>query len=145
MSRNVVESVGFTVSQGGRCSFIGANGEGKSTIAELVLGELQPTTGTITRHPTMKVGYFSQMAVQELSALPDEGNSPKTPLSHFIEHFAKKGTTVEEKDARGFLGGLGLPGSLSSHTPVKALSGGQKVRLVSAVRRGRHTAETLSR
>lgn len=129
MPRNVVESVAFTVSPGGRCSFIGANGEGKSTIAKLVLGELQPTAGTITRHPTMKVGYFSQMAVEDLSALPDDGPTPSTPLSHFIAHFAKKGVTVEERVARGFLGGLGLPGRLSSHTPVKALSGGQKVRI----------------
>lgn len=133
MQSNVVEGVSFTVSQGGRCSFIGANGEGKSTIAKLVLGELQPVAGSITRHPTMKVGYFSQMAVEELAALPDGGNSPTTPLSHFMAHFAKKGITVEERDARGFLGGLGLPGRLSSHTPVKALSGGQKVRSLSGV------------
>jgi ATP-binding cassette subfamily F protein 3 len=124
---NVVQGVTFTVGQSGRCSFIGANGEGKSTIAKLVLGELQPTSGTITRHPTMKIGYFSQMSVEELSALPERGDGPVTPLMHFMAYFAGKGQAVEEKDARSFLGGLGLPGKLSSHTPVKALSGGQKV------------------
>lgn len=125
--KNVVEGVNFTVGQGGRCSFIGANGEGKSTIAKLVLGELKPASGKITRHPTMKIGYFSQMSVEELSALPNEGDAPPTPLSHFIAYFAKKGVKVEERDARSFLGGLGLPGKLSSHTQVTALSGGQKV------------------
>lgn len=124
---NVVESVSFTVGQTGRCSFIGANGEGKSTIAKLVLGELLPTSGAITRHPTMKIGYFSQMSVEELSALPEDGDAPATALTHFMTHFAKRGDAVEERDARSFLGGLGLPGKLSSHTPVKALSGGQKV------------------
>ncbi|KAJ9112658.1 hypothetical protein QFC19_000678 [Naganishia cerealis] len=130
---NVVEGVSFTVGQTGRCSFIGANGEGKSTIAKLVLGELQPTCGTITRHPTLKIGYFSQTSVEELSALPEERDAPTTALMHFMAYFANKGETVEERDARSFLGGLGLPGKLSSHTPVKALSGGQKVRLAFAL------------
>jgi ATPase subunit of ABC transporter with duplicated ATPase domains len=115
---NVVEAVSFTVGQTGRCSFISANGEGKSTIAKLVLGELQPTSGTITRHPTMKIGHFSQMSVEELSALTEEGDAPVTALTHFMAYFAKRG--------EGAGGGRAGCGRLIWHTPVKALSGGQK-------------------
>ncbi|KAJ9091605.1 hypothetical protein QFC21_007145 [Naganishia friedmannii] len=98
---NVVVGVSFTVGQTGRCPFIGANGEGKSTIAKLVLGELQPTSGTITRHPTMKIGYFSQMSVEELSALSEEGDAPVTALTYIMAYFAKRGEAVEEQDAGG--------------------------------------------
>ena len=100
------------------------NGHGKSTLAKLVLGELSPTKGNIIRHPLLKIGYFSQHSVEELSAV-----SPNvTALQYFLEYFEKKGDTVPDQDARACLGTFGLGGKISSETPLVLLSGGQKVR-----------------
>lgn len=100
------------------------NGHGKSTLVKLILGELAPTKGTVLRHPLMKVGYFSQHSVEELSK-----ETTQTPLAYFIDYFEKKGVTVNEGEARRSLAGLGLAGSTVSNTSMSALSGGQKVRL----------------
>ncbi|KAI0343208.1 P-loop containing nucleoside triphosphate hydrolase protein [Trametopsis cervina] len=124
----ILEGVTFTVEQGGRCAFVGANGHGKSTLAKLILGELVPTKGTIVRHPLMKIGYFSQHAVEELT-----GEFKQTALSYFLDHFSRKGEQITEPDARRSLAGLGLAGRTISETPISALSGGQKVRLAFAL------------
>ncbi|KAI0091739.1 P-loop containing nucleoside triphosphate hydrolase protein [Irpex rosettiformis] len=116
--------VTLTVGQGGRCAFVGANGHGKSTLVKIILGELSPTKGTVIRHPLMKIGYFSQHSVEELSK-----ETTQTPLTYFIEHFEKKGEAVTEGEARRSLAGLGLSGGTVSSMPMSALSGGQKVRL----------------
>ncbi|KAJ7734035.1 P-loop containing nucleoside triphosphate hydrolase protein [Mycena maculata] len=130
-----LEDITFTVNQGGRCAFVGANGQGKSTIAKLIMGTLKPTKGTITRHPLLKIGYFSQHSVEELSSPPTRAASdgPVTALSYFMEHFEAKGETVVEQDARKCLGSFGLQGKIASDTPLSQLSGGQKVRLAIAL------------
>ncbi len=37
------------------------NGQGKSTLARLIVGELKPLKGNIVRHPQLRIGYFSQV------------------------------------------------------------------------------------
>ncbi|KAL8277263.1 hypothetical protein RQP46_010332 [Phenoliferia psychrophenolica] len=135
---SLLQDVTFTVSQGSRIAFVGANGQGKSTLAKLILGQLLPTKGTITRHPSLKIGYFSQHSVEELSSGPAVTPSsptaaPPTALSHFLEHFEAKGEKVVEQDARACLGSFGLQGKIASDTPLVLLSGGQKVRLAFAL------------
>ncbi|EIM83035.1 P-loop containing nucleoside triphosphate hydrolase protein [Stereum hirsutum FP-91666 SS1] len=127
-AKATLEGVTFTVDQGGRCAFVGANGQGKSTLAKLILGELSPTKGSIVRHPTLKIGYFSQHSVEELSR-----DLKQTALGYFLDHFEKKGDKVTEMEARSCLGTLGLGGKIASDTPLGALSGGQKVRLAFAL------------
>ncbi|KAM0747556.1 P-loop containing nucleoside triphosphate hydrolase protein [Meredithblackwellia eburnea MCA 4105] len=136
-----LKGVSFTVDQGGKLALIGANGQGKSTIAKLILGTLQPSSGTITRHPLLTIGYFSQHSVEELSSLPllsnlsleDGTRAPTTALSHFVQHFEEKGEKVTEQEARACLGSFGLQGKIASETPLGKLSGGQKVRLALAL------------
>ncbi|KAJ6482821.1 P-loop containing nucleoside triphosphate hydrolase protein [Mycena vitilis] len=125
-----LEDITFTINQGGRCAFVGANGHGKSTIAKLVMGKLKPTKGNIVRHPLLKIGYFDQHAVESLSGPLAQ---TKTALSYFMEHFEAKGETVVEQDARKCLGSFGLQGKIASDTPLVQLSGGQKVRLAIAL------------
>ncbi|KAJ6616249.1 P-loop containing nucleoside triphosphate hydrolase protein [Mycena sp. CBHHK59/15] len=130
-----LEDITFTVNQGGRCAFVGANGQGKSTLAKLIMGTLLPTKGTIIRHPLLKVGYFSQHSVEELSGflVHSSLNRPITALSYFMEHFEARGEKVVEQDARKCLGSFGLQGKIASDTPLGQLSGGQKVRLAIAL------------
>ncbi|KAJ7167528.1 P-loop containing nucleoside triphosphate hydrolase protein [Mycena filopes] len=123
-----LEDITFTINQGGRVAFVGANGQGKSTLAKLIMGSLKPTKGNIVRHPLLKIGYFSQHSVEELSAA-----SAATALSHFMVHFAAQGVSVVEQNARKCLGSFGLQGKIASDTPLAQLSGGQKVRLALAL------------
>jgi ATP-binding cassette subfamily F protein 3 len=102
------------------------NGQGKSTLAKLITSDLKASKGTVTSHPSLRIGYFSQHIVESL-------NVASPPLAHFIEHFEALGETVTEQTARGFLGGLGLQGRTASHVPIGLLSGGQKVRLALAL------------
>ncbi|KAJ7129275.1 P-loop containing nucleoside triphosphate hydrolase protein [Mycena epipterygia] len=130
-----LEDITFTINQGGRCAFVGANGQGKSTLAKLIMGILKPTKGNIIRHPLLKIGYFSQHSVEELSGPMTRSSSdgPVTALSYFTEYFEAKGETVVEQDARKCLGSFGLQGKIASDTPLSQLSGGQKVRLAIAL------------
>ncbi|KAI5479106.1 Iron complex transport system ATP-binding protein [Pseudohyphozyma bogoriensis] len=137
----LLEDVTFTVGQGARVAFIGANGQGKSTIAKLILGQLLPSSGKITRHPLLKIGYFAQHSVEELTLaspvtslwLDATRSRPTTALSYFLKHFEDKGENVVEQDARACLGSFGLQGKVASDTPLGLLSGGQKVRLAIAL------------
>ncbi|KAJ7223921.1 P-loop containing nucleoside triphosphate hydrolase protein [Mycena rebaudengoi] len=130
-----LQGITFTINQGGRAAFVGANGQGKSTIAKLIMGKLKPTKGTITLHPLLKIGYFSQHSVEELSGVSAQSSTggPVTALSHFMDHFEARGEKVVEQDARKCLGSFGLQGKIASDTPLLQLSGGQKVRLAIAL------------
>lgn len=132
----LLADVTFTVEQGGRLAFVGANGQGKTTLAKLIVGELQPTKGKIIRHPLLRIGYFSQHSVEDLS-LPitalSLNNTPVTALSYFLDHFETKGVQVTEQEARSLLGSLGLQGDTAARTPLAQLSGGQKVSLPGAL------------
>ncbi|GIP38012.1 ABC transporter [Paenibacillus sp. J31TS4] len=72
--------VRFSVERGDRLAVLGPNGAGKSTLLRLLVGELTPASGRITRNPQLKIGYFSQelrslkmteTLLDSLLALPD--------------------------------------------------------------------------
>ena len=127
-----LQNVNFAIHLGDRVGLVGANGTGKSTLVKLAVGEaaFAPTTGTVTRHPRLRIGYFSQHATEELEQLSssDTGRSV-TALSHLMEI---AGGDLQESKARALLGGMGLPGRLASEVPIADLSGGQRVRLALA-------------
>ena len=52
----VLRDVTLTVHPGDRIGLVGKNGEGKSTLVKLLVGELQPTHGEVTRHPRLALG-----------------------------------------------------------------------------------------
>ncbi|WP_338542644.1 ribosomal protection-like ABC-F family protein [Paenibacillus tundrae] len=56
------------VERGDRLAVRGLNGTGKTTLLKLMIGELEPVQGDVTRNPGLKIGYFSQ----ELEGLPEE-------------------------------------------------------------------------
>ncbi|EKD78408.1 MAG: High-affinity zinc uptake system ATP-binding protein [uncultured bacterium] len=57
----VLRNVGFVIPQGAFVSILGPNGAGKTQLLRIMLGLLQPSSGSITRHFTMReVGYVPQ-------------------------------------------------------------------------------------
>ena len=57
---------------------MGANGQGKSTLVKLMLGELRPRSGAALQHPQARVGVFAQSNVEDLV----QGKGQLTALKH---------------------------------------------------------------
>ncbi|KAI3341777.1 ABC transporter [Ustulina deusta] len=121
-----LQDVTLSIHMGDRIGVVGLNGGGKSTLIKLLVGEAKPSSGTLTLHPRVKIGYYSQHAVEKLQEMGvSEPNL--TALALLSKEMAT--TEQEEGRVRGLLASLGLPGRLASDVPIRKLSGGQLVRL----------------
>lgn len=56
----IFEKVSFALNEGERVGLIGANGEGKTTLIKLILGELESDAGSVIRKNGLKTGYLEQ-------------------------------------------------------------------------------------
>ncbi|POS78372.1 ABC transporter [Diaporthe helianthi] len=120
----VLQDINLTVGMGDRVGILGLNGAGKSTLIKLLVGEERPTRGTLTTHPRLKLGLYSQQAVETLQQL-GRAEQELTSLALLTREVAGD---LDEGEIRGMLGSLGLPGRLASDVPIRKLSGGQLVR-----------------
>ena len=59
--KDLIDNLDLVVQRGDRVGLIGPNGAGKSTLLQLILGELNPTSGTIRRGERLQVAYFDQL------------------------------------------------------------------------------------
>lgn len=50
----------FTLERGQKIAFVGRNGEGKTTMARMIIGELEQTEGTIKLGANVNIGYYAQ-------------------------------------------------------------------------------------
>ncbi|KAH8164871.1 hypothetical protein CIB48_g3370 [Xylaria polymorpha] len=120
------DTMSLSIHMGDRIGILGLNGSGKSTLVKLLIGEAKPSSGTLTLHPRLKIGYYSQHAVEKLQEL-GVSEPDLTALALLLKETGS--TEQDEGRVRGLLGSLGLPGRLASDVPVRKLSGGQLVRL----------------
>ena len=60
LGESLLENINFNLSEGDRVGLIGGNGEGKTTLLRLILGELDPESGVIFRKNGAKIGYLAQ-------------------------------------------------------------------------------------
>lgn len=123
--RAVLRNVSLSIHMGYRTGIVRLNGSGKSTLVKLVTDVLSPTKGTASRHSRPKLGYYSQLAVEDLRAAGTADPS-KAALSTLA---AEAGEEMEEGDMRGLLSSFHLVGDTVSSVPVSQLSGGQLVRV----------------
>lgn len=121
----VLQGVDLTVSMGDRIGIVGLNGCGKSTLIKVITDTVKATRGSVTRHPRLRLGYYSQQAVEDLQAL-GRADLLRTALNMIA---AEAGDEMNEQDIRGLLSSFGLHGNTASDVPVAKLSGGQLVRL----------------
>ncbi|KAK7418552.1 hypothetical protein QQX98_003897 [Neonectria punicea] len=124
----IVQDVTISVSMGDRIGILGLNGAGKSTLIKMLVGETQPSAGTATTHPRLKLGYYSQHAVDALQAI-GHADPALTALALLTRVVEATTDDLNEGDLRGLLGKLGLPGRIASDVPLTKLSGGQVVRV----------------
>jgi len=117
----VLRNVSLTVDMDDRIALLGANGNGKSTLAKLLAGRLDPLSGEMRRGPKLKVGYFAQHQTDEL--VMDEN-----PIDHMTRALPRATPT----QVRGQLARFGLDAN-RAETPIANLSGGEKARLLLAL------------
>ncbi|KZX77751.1 ABC transporter ATP-binding protein [Oleiphilus sp. HI0009] len=121
--RQLVKDFSTTIMRGDRIGLIGANGAGKTTLLKLILGQLEPQSGTVNLGTKLEVAYFDQ--------LRDGLDADKT----VIENVADGHDFVElgggSKHVIGYLNDF-LFTVARARTPVRALSGGETNRLLLA-------------
>jgi ATPase subunit of ABC transporter with duplicated ATPase domains len=123
----VLRGVDLVLHMGDRVGVVGLNGCGKTTLIRLVTDAARkPTQGTVQRHAQLKLGYYSQHAVEELQGLDAPGMTALGLMTQECDG------ALSEGEIRGLLGSLGLPGRTASDVPIAKLSGGQLVRLALA-------------
>ena len=117
----ILEQIELRLDPDDRLALLGRNGNGKTTLARLLAGQLPAMDGHIGMSTKLKVGYFTQYQVEELDA-------DDTPLAHMARLMpGAKPTAV-----RGQLGRFGFSG-LMAEQKVGKMSGGEKARLALAL------------
>ena len=117
----VLKNLSLTIDMDDRIALLGANGNGKSTLAKLLAGRLEPMSGEMRRGPKLKVGYFAQHQTDEL--VMDENP---------IDHMTRALPRANPSQVRGQLARFGLDAD-RAETPIANLSGGEKARLLLAL------------
>ncbi len=79
----ILNGVTATINPGDRIGLIGPNGSGKTTLLGLISGEISADSGTISRMPRLRIGYFHQSARMELSGSIEE--ELRRPFAHLID------------------------------------------------------------
>ncbi|MCB1852291.1 MAG: ATP-binding cassette domain-containing protein, partial [Gammaproteobacteria bacterium] len=119
----VVKDLSLNIMRGDRIGVIGPNGVGKSTLLNLLLGRLQPDSGSVRFGTRLEVAYFDQMR----AALNESGS--------VRENLADGSDTVQvngkSRHVISYLQDF-LFTPDRAHQPVKALSGGERNRLLLA-------------
>ncbi len=120
-SRSIYEGLDFQVRRRERWCIMGVNGAGKSTLLKLITGTAEPDAGTVTRGPSVKMGYFAQHAMDIL-----EGD--RTVFEQLQDTFPQSG----QAPLRALAGCFGFSGD-EMDKKCRVLSGGEKARLVMAI------------
>src|SRR6266550_1358068 len=149
-------NVSFTVAPGERWGIVGRNGSGKTTLFRLLTGELEPTRGSITRAPGLRVSLLEQHRdfgaattvwaaaageLAELLALEESLVEQAAKLAHDsspqalarygedLDRFEREGGYAVTSRIDTVLQGLEFDPAQARVTPVSALSGGELGRL----------------
>jgi ATP-binding cassette subfamily F protein uup len=119
----IINNFSAQIMRGDKIGIIGANGCGKSTLLKLLLGELQPTSGHVEQGTQLKISYFDQTRAQL-----DENKTVIDNVSTVSEYIDING---KSQHIISYLADF-LFTAERARTPVKALSGGERHRLLLA-------------
>ena len=117
---NVLDGIDIKIERGDRISFVGQNGQGKTTLAKILVDKLDYTGGDLTTGHNVSIGYYAQNQAETLNGKITlletmENHSPpemRTKLRKILGAFMFSGEDVEKK--------------------VSVLSGGERARLALA-------------
>ncbi len=117
----VLRNVNLRLDCDDRVGLLGANGNGKSTLAKLLCGRLEPLSGFRRASKKLEYGYFAQHQMDELR-----------PKLSAYDHIAELMPDATEAQKRAKVAGIGF-GADKADTPSEKLSGGEKARLLFAL------------
>jgi len=95
----ILNNFDYTFSRFEKMGIVGNNGTGKSTFIKMLMGEVQPDSGTIDIGETVKFGYYSQDGlkfddqlkvidvVRDIAEVVTMGDGSKLSASQFLQHF----------------------------------------------------------
>ena len=121
--KEIIKDFTTTILRGERIGVLGLNGAGKTTLLNLLTGKLKPSSGTITEGTNIKLAFFDQLRAEMKSELTVAEN-----LAGDRDEVVVGGV---RKHVYSYLADF-LFSSERSRTPVKALSGGERARLMLA-------------
>jgi len=121
--QTVIQSVNTIIQRGDRIGIVGRNGAGKTTLIKMLLGELEPSDGTVKIGSKLEIAYSDQLR----GHLDPEGTLIDNICGgqEFIEIDGKK------RHAIGYLGDF-LFSPDRVRAPTKVLSGGERNRAILA-------------
>ena len=153
-SRVLFEDVTLSLSAGRRVALVGSNGEGKTSLIEILVGRHSPDSGSITKPKDMRIGYLPQeIPSEDDGSVLDTvlGGKPEImrlhdvlvagPAGHSTEalerygdaqtRFEQLGGYAVEAEAHTVLAGLGFAPD-DAERQVSELSGGWRMRVALA-------------
>jgi ATPase subunit of ABC transporter with duplicated ATPase domains len=119
--RSIYQGFDLTIRRKERWCVMGVNGAGKSTLLKLVAGTTEPDAGTVVVGASVKMGYFSQHAMERL-------DGEQTVFESLEASFPQAG----QGSLRALAGCFGFSGD-DVEKKCRVLSGGEKARLVMAI------------
>lgn len=121
--KQIIKQFSTRIMRGDRIGLVGANGAGKSTLLKLILGELQPQSGTVRLGTNLQVSYFDQ--------LRDQLDLDKNAVDNIAEGREFIDVDGKSKHIFSYLGDFLFSGE-RARTPLRALSGGERNRVLLA-------------
>lgn len=119
----ILKPMDLVVGRGDRIGLIGPNGCGKSTFLKILLGQLTPNQGTVRQGTKLEIAYFDQ--------LRDQLDPEKTVADNVGEGKDTIEINGQNRHIIGYLQDFLFPPE-RARTPVKALSGGERNRVLLA-------------
>jgi len=154
-AEDLFSGVTFSVAKGARLALVGPNGIGKTTLLRIIIGQEEPSSGTITRAKSLRIGYLSQEAdfelqgvlwdvclepfaelirmqgeLEKLEAEMSDPSKREQALVRYgsVQHeFERRGGYVYQVRIKQVLTGLGFDDA-DFHMSLDHLSGGQRTR-----------------
>jgi len=121
--KKIVNDLSTRIVRGDRIGILGPNGTGKSTLLKIILGDLQPDSGDVDLGTKLKLAYYDQQREQL-----DLDKSVKDNVNDGQDYIELNGRS---RHVISYLKDFLFPAE-KVNTPVKALSGGERNRLLLA-------------
>ncbi|MDX1765184.1 MAG: ABC-F family ATP-binding cassette domain-containing protein, partial [bacterium] len=114
----LIDDVTLSVAKGDRIAIIGQNGKGKSTLLNILAGELQPCKGRVTASENLKLAYFGQTNIDRL----DPEKTVEAEILTALPEFSRK-------QARSICGAMMFEDD-KALKKIQVLSGGERSRVL---------------
>jgi len=151
--RTLFSDVNLSIFPREKIGLAGANGSGKTTLFSIILGNMEPVTGSVTKQKNINIGFLPQEAkfsssrtvmdeitsgderirglIEEKHKLEDEGKAVSHRYGDILQELETLGIYDLEHRAEKILAGLGFKEE-DFHKPISQLSGGWQMRTLLA-------------